>query len=46
MVLFKIKVKKIGSDLWVIIPKKIITKEGLHEGEDVRVSLRRKPEGF
>lgn len=37
--LFKVKVRKVGSSLGVLIPKEFVKKEKIKEGEEIEVSL-------
>lgn len=37
--LFKVKVRRIGSSLGVLIPKHMIGKEKIKEGEEIEISL-------
>jgi Antidote-toxin recognition MazE, bacterial antitoxin len=37
----KSKIKRLGNSLWVMVPKEVVEKEGLKEGEEVEISVRR-----
>ena len=36
---FKVKVRRIGSSLGVLIPKRMIDKKKIKEGEEIEISL-------
>lgn len=36
---FKVKVRRIGSSLGVLIPKRMISKKKIKEGEEIEISL-------
>ncbi len=38
-VLFKAKIRKFGSSLAVLIPKKVVLQEKISEGEEVEVGI-------
>jgi antitoxin component of MazEF toxin-antitoxin module len=40
--LFKAKVRKIGSSVGILIPKKIIIAENINEGDEIEVNLLRR----
>ena len=37
--LFKVKVRKVGTSLGVLIPKDLAKREGIKEGEEVEIGL-------
>lgn len=40
--IFKVKIRKIGTSLGVLIPKKMIENKEIKEGEEVEISLLKK----
>jgi len=36
---FKVKVRRIGSSLGILIPKRMISKKKIKEGEEIEISL-------
>ncbi len=40
--LFKVKIRKIGTSLGVLIPKQLIANKSIKEGEEVEVSILKK----
>jgi len=37
--LFKVKVRKVGTSLGVLIPKELVSEEKLREGEEVEIGI-------
>ncbi len=38
-----VKIRRVGTSLGVLLPKKLIEKEGLKEGQMVEISITRRP---
>jgi antitoxin component of MazEF toxin-antitoxin module len=39
---FKVKIRRIGTSLGVLIPKRLITEKSIKEGEEVEIALLKK----